>query len=136
MKINKINIAALALALALVLVLPQVSFAALPTTTTAAPNVCNSSMIEEGLSGLLNYISCTLIKNVVPVILAVAMVAFIWGVIQMYINPNNEEARKKGKSYIIWGLVGLTVIISVWALVSIISETFGIHVFIPQLSNI
>jgi hypothetical protein len=35
----------------------------------------------------------------------------------------NEEARKEGKKVIIFGIVGLFVMVSVWGLVNILQET-------------
>ncbi len=104
-----------------------------PTTTTPI-DMCSQITFTK-LSGLLNFASCTLINYVVPLLFTVAVVAFIWGVIQMVINPANEEARKKGKSFMIWGLVGLFVMVSVWGIVSVFTHTFNIGVFVPQLSQ-
>ncbi len=87
------------------------------------------------VSSLLGYVTCLLIKSVVPLLFALAFVAFIWGIIQMFLNPDNEEAKKKGKSFMIWGLIALTVMFSVWGLVEVITSTFGINVVIPKLSQ-
>jgi hypothetical protein len=112
---------------------PNLAFGA--PTLVPGSNVCSNSDLQKGVGYIFNFVTCTLVKNIVPLLITLAMVGFIWGVIQMYINPNNEEAKKKGKLYIFWGLLGLFVIISVWGLVEIFSNTFGVHTFIPQLSN-
>ena len=88
------------------------------------------------IADVINYLMCTLMRSVVPLLITVAVVAFIWGVIQAFINPDNEEARKKGKSYMMWGIVALFVITTIWGLVGILSDTFGLGTpLIPQLSN-
>lgn len=87
------------------------------------------------LGSLFNWASCTLIKSVVPLLFSLAVVGFIWGVIQYFINAENEEKRKKGKTYMIWGLVALFVMISMWGLVGILTNTFHIKTLIPQLSQ-
>lgn len=53
----------------------------------------------------------------------------------MVINPNNEEKRKQGKQYMIWGIIALFVMVSIWGLVAILTNTFGIKLLIPQLSQ-
>jgi len=35
----------------------------------------------------------------------------------------------------VWGIIALFVIISVWGLVKVLSNTIGLDPFIPQLSN-
>ena len=64
-----------------------------------------------------------------------ATVSFIWGVIQYFLNAENEEKRKKGKSFMLWGIIALFVMVSVWGLVGVLSNTFGTKTLIPQLSQ-
>ncbi len=79
--------------------------------------------------------SCTLIKAVVPFLFTIATAAFIWGIIQYFLYPENEEKRKAGKSYMIWGIIALFVMISMWGLVGVLSNTFGVKTLLPQLSQ-
>ena len=97
-------------------------------------NVC-SNIEFTSIANIFNWASCTLVKAIIPFLVTLATVSFIWGVIQYFLSPNNEEKRKKGKGFVIWGLVGLFVIISVWGLVGLLSDTFGIKTLIPQLSQ-
>lgn len=97
-------------------------------------DVCkNISFTSVG--NIFNFFSCTLIKSVVPFLFSLATAAFIWGIIQYFLNPDNEEKRKAGKSYMIWGLIALFVMISMWGLVGVFSDTFGVKTLIPQLSQ-
>lgn len=117
------------------LAIPSMALGATTTTGTVTNGVCSNSSIQNSIGDLFNYISCILSTNIVSLLITIAMIGFIWGVIQMFINPNNEEARKQGKAYVLWGLIGLFVIISVWGLVSVLTNTFGVSNLIPQLSN-
>ena len=81
-----------------------------------------------GLDGL-SYILCKihgLFNSVIPVLIALGMVYFIWGVVQYFIG-SDEEARGKGKNRIFFGLIGLTVIVGLWGLVYIIVNTFDLN---------
>ncbi len=98
-------------------------------------DICKSIDIKASIGNIFNWASCTLIQSVVPFLFSLAIVAFIWGIIQFFLNPNNEEKRKNGKSYMIWGLITLFVMVSMWGLVSILTNTFGFKVLIPQLSQ-
>jgi len=57
---------------------------------------------------------------------------FIWGVVQYLINAQEETKREKGKQFMIWGIIALTVMTCVWGLVSIVGTTFGIQNVIPR----
>ncbi len=74
---------------------------------------------------LLCYITNIINDAVIPLIFAVAVVMFIWGVLQ-YVIQDSEEAKTKGKDFMIWGIIGLTVMVSIWGLVSILATTFGV----------
>ncbi len=69
---------------------------------------------------------------VIPILFLVASIVFLAGVI-MYITAGGAEDKiQKGKKYIIWGLIGLFVMVAVWGLVRlIISFVFG-GTFLPS----
>lgn len=111
-------------------VFPFVSFA---EVTTAG--VCASSNMNS-LTGIINWASCTLMSTIIPFLFSIATAAFIWGIIQFYLNPENEEKRKKGKSFIIGGLIALFVMTSMWGIIRIFSGTFHTGTVIPSFDNI
>jgi len=88
---------------------------------------------NPNLGGLLNYATCFINSSVIPLIVSLAIAMFIWGVVQYVINSDEEAKKEKGKQFMIWGIIGLTVMIGVWGLVKIVGVTFGIEYAIPQL---
>jgi len=69
------------------------------------------------LIGYLNYI--------VPALITIAVIYFIWGVIQ-FMTSSEEEAKKKGRTKIINGLIGLFVIVAFWGIIGVVKRSFGI----------
>ena len=69
------------------------------------------------LVGYLNYI--------VPALITLAVVYFIWGVIT-FMTSSDEEAKKMGRTKIINGLIGLFVIVAFWGIISVVKNTFGV----------
>ncbi len=87
-----------------------------------------SSNCAIGSGGTLSGILCqvgNLLNSVMPVIIALGVVYFIWGVVS-YVVGSDEEAKKKGRDRIIYGIIGLVVIVSIWGLVAILKNTFGL----------
>ncbi|MBP6908358.1 MAG: hypothetical protein KBB75_00870 [Candidatus Pacebacteria bacterium] len=103
-------------------------------TIAQTSNACKGAPFNT-FSDILTFISCTINKSIIPLLFTLATAGFIWGIIQYFLNPDNEEKRKAGKSFIIWGLIGLFVMISMWGLVGILTNTFGTKTMIPQLSQ-
>ncbi len=67
----------------------------------------------------------TLLNNIIPVLITLAVVYFIWGVIQ-YTISTDEEAKKGARGKIIQGLIGLFLIIAFWGIVNLVQNTFGV----------
>lgn len=73
-----------------------------------------------GVIGLLNTV-------VVPVIFAFAFAAFVWGVMSYFFIHGGEEAkREEGRKFVLWGILGMVVLFSVWGFVNIMLSTLGI----------
>lgn len=85
------------------------------------------------LGDLFNYATCFIYGSALPLIIALAVAMFIWGVVQYVINSDEEAKKAKGKQFMIWGIIGLVVMFGVWGIVKIIGTTFGIENAIPQL---
>ena len=84
----------------------------------ASAQITNLGDLMCKIQGLLNM--------VVPVLIALGVVFFVWGVI-VYVVSSDEEAKKKGRDRMIWGIIGLAVIIAMWGLVNILTSTFGLQ---------
>jgi hypothetical protein len=74
-----------------------------------------------------------MIKTLVPLIVALTLLYFIWGIFQL-VRSNSEDARKEAIGVITYGIISLFVMVSVWGLVSLLTSTFfGGSLIIPQL---
>ena len=63
---------------------------------------------------------------VIPFFMILATVIFLWGVIQYITAGGEEEKIKAGRTYMLWGIIGLFVMIAVWGLVNVLATTLGI----------
>ncbi len=60
--------------------------------------------------------------------MAIAFIVFLWGVYKYFIyGADNETERATGKQFVLWGIIGFVVILSVWGLVAIVSGTLGLQ---------
>ena len=74
----------------------------------------------NGFIGLLNTV-------VVPVLFALAFAAFVWGIANyFFFHMGDEKKREEGRIFILWGLIGLVVLFSVWGFVNLLLSTLGI----------
>ncbi len=66
-----------------------------------------------------------ILSYIIPLLITLAVVYFIWGVIQ-YTLSTDEEKKKKARGMIIQGLIGLFVIIAFWGIIKLVTNTFGV----------
>ena len=72
-----------------------------------------------------------LLNAVVPVLLALGVVYFVYGVVS-YVIGDSEEAKKKGRDTMIFGVIGFTIILGIWGLANIVLTTFDLKSPGPQ----
>ena len=65
-----------------------------------------------------------LVDIALPIIVAIALLVFFWGIVKFIFA--GDEGKAEGKSLMIWGLVGLFVMVSVWGLVRFMGNSLGI----------
>ncbi|MBI2120511.1 MAG: hypothetical protein HYT94_02715 [Parcubacteria group bacterium] len=63
-----------------------------------------------------------------------ALTAFFWGIALFILNTDDEKKREEGKKWMFWSLIALFVMLTVWGIVGILVNTFGVGTtIIPQL---
>jgi len=77
-----------------------------------------------------------ILNVVVPLLIAIAVVIFLWGVVQYITAGGDEEKRKAARNTMIWGIVGLFVMVAVWGLVNILISTFGLTTTVPAVPGL
>ena len=87
-----------------------------------------------GLADFLGVIIDLINGVLVPLVIALAVLIFIWGVL-VYVLAKSDDAKEKGRDYMIWGIIGLFVIVSVWGLVNVLGGTFGLDLGAPPIPD-
>lgn len=60
--------------------------------------------------------------------MTVAFFIFLWGAYQYVLGAADETARSTGRLHMISGIIGLLVMISAYAILSLVANTFGVAV--------
>ena len=77
------------------------------------------------MSGLLNKISDQIINPIILLLFVLALLYFIWGVARYVIKADSDEQREQGKQHMIWGIVGMFIMVAVYGIIAIIKNTIG-----------
>lgn len=86
-----------------------------------------SAVDVSGLSSLGTTIIVFINAVLVPLLIAVAFILFLYGVANAYIfNGANEEKRAEGHRFILWSIIGFVVIFSLWGFVNLIIDSLNL----------
>ncbi len=78
------------------------------------------------VDGLLKNIDNLILNPLIFLMFGVALVVFLWGVVQFIIAADSAEGRKLGRQRILYGIIGMFIMVSVYGILYIIIHTFGI----------
>jgi len=91
-------------------------------TTQTTPSNAYSYNPSSGISGLITLFGSWL-KALFPLIVALAVVWFAWNIFK-YVIASNEEDKGNAKQNMVWGIIAIFVMVSIWGLVAILQITF------------
>ena len=71
-------------------------------------------------------INAAIVNPLIILLIAIAGAYFLWGMVQFIANSADSQGREEGKRKIIWGIIGMVIMLSVFAILRILLLTFGI----------
>lgn len=89
----------------------------------------------QNLNDVLEWILKLVNDYFIPLLVAIALLAFFWRNIVALAKKDELVQKAEIKWYLFWGVVALFVMVSVWGLVGILADTFGIRNAVPQLDT-
>jgi hypothetical protein len=78
------------------------------------------------ISDILSRIVTEILGPVEAVIFAAGFLMFLWGLVQAMYNLSEGGPNDEGKRHMVWGVVGMTIMVSIWGIVALIDNTFGL----------
>lgn len=83
------------------------------------------STLPSALTGFLETFYSAIFNPLVLLLMTIATVVFLWGVIEFISKGDNDEAVTKGKRHMVYGIIGLFIMVSVWGIMQLICTTVG-----------
>lgn len=76
-------------------------------------------------SFLLN-VNTMVVNPAINILFALAVLFFLYGVLQFFLNQENEEKKTSGKNHMLWGIIGITIMMGVWTIMNMILATLNV----------
>lgn len=87
------------------------------------------------VDSLVYKVNKVIINPLIFFMFAVALMYFIYGVFEFISNSENEEKRTAGKSHMLWGVIGMFIMVAVFTIMSIITNTLGVKYIKDPATN-
>jgi hypothetical protein len=65
----------------------------------------------------------SIINMLISIVISLAVVGFLWGIVKFLFNGANEKSRSEGRSFMLYGILTLFVMTSIWGLVNMLHGT-------------
>ena len=85
--------------------------------------------------GFVKKINDAILFPLIALMLGIAMLVFLYGCFLYVYNSDSDEGREKGRKHILWGVVGLLVMVSAYAILEIADNTFGLSSELQNAQN-
>ncbi len=78
----------------------------------------------DGFLGYLTYLG----SKIMPLLVLGALILFLFGIVKYFFFPSKDTPSSTDKrNFILWGIVALFVMVSVWGLVNVLGDTLQLN---------
>ena len=99
---------------------------AFPFIASAQAATLDTGWFTDALTTLGNFLDL-----LVPFLVGLAVVLFLWGVLTYVMAGADDEKKKNARNFMIWGIIAIFVMVSVWGIIEILTNLFGTNVVTP-----
>lgn len=64
-----------------------------------------------------------ILQPIVSLLMALAVGYFLFGVMKFVKNQDSEDAQAEGKKHMVWGIIGVAIMVSVYGILNLVKST-------------
>jgi len=76
-----------------------------------------------GKIALLDRIQSVILDPIITLLFAGAVMYFVWGLVETITSGDDSTKRKIGSNHIMWGLVGIFIMVAVYGILNVVTAT-------------
>lgn len=80
-------------------------------------------MLPASGSPIIDKVKTEIINPLILFLIAVAVAYFLYGLMMFIRNQDNEESQEEGKKHMLWGVIGLAIMFSVYGILNLVNTT-------------
>ncbi len=101
-------------------------FSVLALLLIPASSVAIVESAREQSNQFVGILTDVFLRPLVDLLTIVALIVFMYGVFLFVANGDNEQGRENGKKHMMYGIIGLVIMVSARAIMRLFAESFGV----------
>jgi len=115
------------------MLLPMALFAADATTGGTSGS---GPLDTSSVGNLIRSFTTNILGAIVTLLIGLGLVFFLWGVVKYVTAGADESKATEGRNLMIYGIISLAVMVSVWGLVKILTSTLNLTNEAPAVPSL
>ena len=74
---------------------------------------------------LISNINTQIIAPIVMLLFVLSLAMFFWGIANFMREADNKEAREVGQKHMLWGIIGMFIMVGAWGIITISINSIG-----------
>lgn len=95
-----------------------------------------SSDAQIAAQCIVDRLNDTILFPLIALMSGIALLVFLWGGFEYVRNADNDSARQQGQNHLLYGIVGLLVMVSAYAILNVAAGTFGLQSVLDDSENL
>ena len=96
----------------------------------------NVAYASESVDQFILNVNKLIINPLILLLFALALVYFLYGIFEFISNQENEEKKTSGKMHMIWGIIGIAIMMGVFTIMNIVLNTLNISGIDPEQGTV
>ncbi len=89
----------------------------------------------DTLGNVMDRFTTYIIDPAILIVFAAGFFLFVWGLVEFLWNLNAGGENEEGKKHMLWGIVGMFVMVSVYGILSLLDNTFELNFRNPDVGR-
>jgi uncharacterized membrane protein YidH (DUF202 family) len=82
--------------------------------------------VDTATQGLVNKFTDVIVNPILALIFTAGLLLFIFGIVEfMWGLSTAAEGKEKGKQHMLWGLIGMFIMVGAWGILRLLVHTVG-----------
>lgn len=77
---------------------------------------------------IIQKVNDAILTPIIVLLFALAVAYFLFGLMKFIMSQDSEEAQSAGKQHMVWGVIGIAIMVSVWGILNLVNESVKVLV--------